>query len=267
MKDYAYYLNSVGEIGFVEQSVHSLIYASGLPTVHPREVVMFENGEIGQVLSLTEDTAQILLLGSTLIHVGSQVVRTGQYLEVPVSNELLGKSIDPLSRPINSSKEFKPSQMRPVEVKPPSISLRKPIELQLETGVGLVDMVIPLGKGQRELVIGDRKTGKSEFLLQTIVSQALRGSVCIYAMIGQKQLDILKLEDYFTSKGIRNSTIIVASSSSEPSGLIFLTPYTAMSVAEYFRDQGMDVLLILDDMTTHARTYREISLLARRFLG
>jgi F-type H+-transporting ATPase subunit alpha len=152
-------------------------------------------------------------------------------------------------------------------VKPPSISLRKPIELQLETGVGLVDMVIPLGKGQRELVIGDRKTGKSEFLLQTIVSQALRGSVCIYAMIGQKQLDILKLEDYFTSKGIRNSTIIVASSSSEPSGLIFLTPYTAMSVAEYFRDQGMDVLLILDDMTTHARTYREISLLARRFPG
>lgn len=272
MQDYSYYLQSVGEIGFVEQSVGSLLYVSGLPTAHPREIVMFENGEIGQILALTKESAQVLLLGHSRAQVGSKVVRTGKYLEVPVSNDLLGKTIDPLGN-IRSQTAATPNKKsqevtyKNIEMRPPSISSRKVIESQLETGVAIVDLVIPLGKGQRELVIGDRKTGKSEFLLQTILTQAQRGTVCIYAMIGQKQMDILKLDDYFTKKGIRNNSIIVASSSSEPAGLIFLTPYTAMTIAEYFRDQGLDVLLILDDMTTHARTYREISLLAKRFPG
>jgi F-type H+/Na+-transporting ATPase subunit alpha len=267
MKDFSFYLSSIGEIGFVDQAVHSLVYSSGLPNVHPKEIVLFEGGGVGQVMSLTRDATQILLLSHDQVRVGTQVVRTGEYLQIPVTNDLLGKTIDPLGKLYQQIKPLQNISYRTVDTKPPSISQRKPVEKQLDTGVGIVDLILPLGKGQRELVIGDRKTGKTEFLLQTILTQAAAGTICIYAVIGQKKTEIIKLDEILKEKGIRNNCIIVASSSSEPAGLVFLTPYTAMTIAEYFRDQGMDVLLVLDDMTTHARTYREISLLARRFPG
>lgn len=267
MKDFNYYLGEVGEVGFVQQCVHSLVYAAGLPRVHPKELVVFENGDIGQVLSLNPETVQILLLSHAHIKVGSQVARTNEYLKIPVCNDLLGKTINPLGNILSTSKPIQNVSYEDIDKPPPSLSERIAIDKQLETGVALVDLIIPLGKGQRELIVGDRKTGKTEFLLQTIITQASKGTICIYAVIGQKQSDILKFDEFFQNNGIRNNTIIVASSSSDASGLIFLTPYTAMTVAEYFRNLGMDVLLILDDMTTHARTYREISLLGRRFPG
>lgn len=267
MKDFNYYLNAIGEIGFVDQFVHSLVYSTGLPGVHPNEIVLFDTGEIGQVLSLTQENAQILLLSHSQVRVGTQVARSGEQLSIPVSVELFGRMIDPLGRPLDTGKPITNATNVPIDVKPAPISQRKAVDTQLETGVGLVDLVLPLGKGQRELIIGDRKTGKSEFLRQTILTQASKGVICIYAVIGQKQIDIVKLGEFFNEKKIAEKTIIIASGSTDPAGLIFLTPYTAMSVAEFFRDQGLDVLLILDDMTTHARTYREISLLGRRFPG
>src|SRR3990167_2873659 len=198
MKDFNFYLDSLGEIGFVEELMHSLIYASGLPRVHPGELVLFEGGDLGQVFSLTPEKIEVLLLTRANLKVGSKLVRTDTRMQIPVGVGLLGRVIDPLGNPLDEAK---------------------------------------------------------------------LGSICIYAQIGQKQFDIKKMSEFFAETGIKKNTVLVASSSSDPAGVVFQTPYTAMTIAEYFRDKGLDVLLILDDMTTHARNYREISLLAKRFPG
>jgi F-type H+-transporting ATPase subunit alpha len=267
MKDFDYYLDKTGEIGFVDQILHSIVYVSGLPEVHPEELVIFESGVFGQVLSLKPDYVEILLISSLDLRVGDKVARTGEKLHVGIGDSLLGRTIDPLGIPSDSAKELSGTKKFKVIVESPRLTFRKHVEKPLETGVTIVDLAVPLAKGQRELVIGDRKTGKTGLLLQTIMTQANLGTVCIYAVIGQKLVDINKLGEFFEERGIKGNTIIVAATSSDPAGLIFLTPYTAMRIAEYFRDKGMDVLLILDDMTTHARVYREISLLAKRFPG
>lgn len=267
MKDFNFYLESIGEIGFVEQALHSVVYVSGLPEVRPNEIVLFESGEMGKVLTLNKEDAEILLFKGSDVRVGSKVVRTGEILKIPVGNNLLGRAIDPLGEAIDGKGQLTESEWEDVDKPPPKITERKTPDKPMETGVSLVDIVVPLARGQRELVIGDRKTGKTEFLLQTIMTQAGKGAICIYAVIGQKRTDILKLREFFESQKVMKNIVIVASSSSDISGLIYLTPYTAMSLAEYFRDQGLDVLLILDDMTTHAKVYREISLLSRRFPG
>lgn len=267
MRDFDYYLNEIGEIGFVEESAHSLVYASGIPGARPQEVVLFEGGELGQVLSLSKDYAEILLFSHQKVKVGSKLTRTNLNVSLSISDAILGRSIDALGKPIDSGKPIPEGEKRLIDIEPPKLMMRRPVEKPLNTGVTIVDLVVPLSFGQRQLIIGDRKTGKTEFFLQTILTQSFLGTICIYAVIGQKLVDIKKLSSFFKEKEILDKTVLVASSSSDPVGLIFLTPYTAMTVAEYFRDKGMDVLLILDDMTTHARSYREISLLAKRFPG
>ena len=268
MKNFEYYLNSTEEIGFVEKSMQSITYISGLPDARPYEVVLFETGELGQVITLTPDLIEVLLLSSSDIRVGTKVARTGELLEVGVGEGLLGKTIDPLGRSYTKSLSLKKiSETRPVDIEPPGILDRKNITQQLETGVAWVDLVIPIGKGQRQLVIGDRKTGKTGFLLQAIQAQALIGTVCVYAAIAKRRTDIKMSEELFAKTGIFENVCVVASSASDPAGLIFLTPYTAMTIAEYFRDKGKNVLIVLDDMTAHAKAYREVSLLARKFPG
>ncbi len=267
MKDFKHYLDQIGEIGFVEEVLHSIVYVSGLPGVHLSELVIFESGELGQVISLSKDAVEVLLLARTQVRVGVRVARTNELLQVPVGEALLGRAIDPLVKPIDGGKPMQTTQISPTDIQPHGIVGREHISEPLETGVALVDLAVPLAKGQRELVIGDRKTGKTEFLLQTFLSQARKGTICIYAIIGQRLIDIREKIEFIEEKKIKNTSIVIASSSSDPSGLIFLTPYTAMTVAEFFRNQDKDVLLILDDMSTHARYYREISLLARRFPG
>lgn len=251
-------LETTGEVGLVTGVFHSIATAEGLPGARLNEVVEFENGDKGQVFSLEPESVQILMLKTTGVVVGSKVVRTGASLDIGVSEKLLGTTISPLHTDLSGN-------TRPIDVHPMGIVGRKPVENFFETGVALVDVIVPLGKGQRELVIGDRKTGKTEFLMQTVISHAQNGGVCVYAIIGQKQIDILKRAEFFKSKKIYDKCVIVATNSQDSPGLIFLTPYTAMTVAEFFRDQGIDVLLVLDDMTSHARYYREVSLLARRF--
>lgn len=276
MADFNSYLDLIGEVGYVEKIFQVLIYVNGLPGVRPTELVVFESGETGQVLSLTENYAEVLLLSNTRIDIGTQVARTGKQLNVLVGPHLLGRTISPLG---NEAYNFeigrkqaklpdpKLTEARPIHVKPLGMSTRKNIDKPFETGVAVVDMLISLGKGQRELVAGDRKTGKTPFLLQTALSAVQKGAICVYAAIGKKRSDISKVDEFFKANGLGNASILVATSSSDPASMIYLTPLTAMTIAEYFRDQGKDVLLVLDDMTTHAKYYREITLLAKRFPG
>lgn len=262
------YLAETKEVGFVREVVGDIIYVNGLPGGKPSEVVVFETGQMGQILSLKPSFVEVLVFARFGIKAGAQVTRTGKALEVPVGPELLSNVINPFGTSFESHKNMKePTEKRPIEGPLAGISKRKTIKKNLETGVTLVDLMVPLGRGQRELVIGDRKTGKSTFLLQTMLSYAKQGNICIYAAIGKKKIDVKKIEEFFTQNKVMDKIIIVASTPQDPPGVIFLTPYSAMTIAEYFRDQGQDTLLILDDLSTHAKFYREISLLARRFPG
>lgn len=260
-------LDKSGEIGYIEEIHHSVVYVSGLPDVHPEEIVSFENDEIGMVLAMEREYVEVLLITSGEVKIGYKVARTNKRFLLPVGENFLGRAVDPLGRPLDSPNQIDPKERMPVDDSVPGFHERETIKEPLETGVAIVDMVVPLAKGQRELVIGDRKTGKSQFLLQTLRMQAFKGAICVYALIGQKRIEIQRLIEYMKANQIQDSVIIMATSSSDPSGLIYLTPYSAMTMAEYFKNQGKDVLLILDDLTTHARNYREISLLARKFPG
>ncbi len=268
MNTFKQYLDEIGEIGFVDQIAGPVVYASGLPNIRPHELVIFENGKMGQVFSLTQNFAEILVFTKHPVKVGTKIARTGHFLEIPVGKELLGKTIDPFGNATLDSKPIgKTAEKRPVENTPLGIVDRKTIKKSLETGVSVVDLLIPIGKGQRELVIGDRKTGKTNFLFQAGVSAAKQNDVCIYAAIGKKREDIKKAEEFFIKNKVMGNVVIISSTSQDAPGAIYITPYSAMTIAEYFRDQGRDVLLILDDLSTHAKFYREIALLGKRFPG
>lgn len=282
MSDFQIYLDKIQEVGFVEQSLQTLAYVKGLPEAKANEVVVFETGETGQVLSLTREYVEVLLLSKTKVHVGTRVARTGQQLTIAISENILGKTINSLGIPtvgrandkltvkspkLNQEDKSTGRENRYIDITPPGINVRKNIDKPFESGVSIVDLVVPMGRGQRELVIGDRKTGKTEFLLQNVLTQAQKGVICVYGAIAKKRLDIKMIEEFFIKNNISGNVIVVATSSSDPSGLVFLTPYTAMTIAEYFRDRGRDTLVILDDMTAHAKYYREITLLAKRFPG
>ncbi len=272
-------LKTYNELGFVELIVNPLVKIKGLPGVCLFEVVVFENGEIGQVLSMNSLYVEVLTFSRKIIHIGDRVTRTGHPIGVEVGDWLLGRVVDPLCNEIYFPKnaestaiETEPaisfkSEFREIYSLAPDISKRKKVSRSLETGVAIVDLMVPLGMGQRELVIGDRKTGKTNFLFQTIITQARKNSICIYATIGKNIVSVRKAANFFQKQRIFDKSIIVSTSSSDPVGLIQLTPYTAMTIAEYFRDKGHDVLLVLDDLTTHAKYYREISLLSKKFPG
>ncbi len=261
-------LSDVGEVGYVEIVNGPMVYASGLPNAKPREVVLLESGDIGEVVSLSRDLVEILMLSKSPVSIGTRVARTGDTLKVPVGDHMLGTSINPLGMSIYEEKPLRPSEEhRLIDTTSTDISIREKITEPLETGVGIVDMMVPLGMGQRELVIGDRKTGKTEFIQQVMLSQAKRGNVCIYAGIGKLKIDIKKVEDFIYSNKIESKCVVMASCNSDSLGMIYITPYAAMTLAEYFRDLGHNVILILDDLSTHAKFYREIALTSRRLPG
>lgn len=269
MKTFKQYLDTIGEYGVVSEVRYPLVTVTGLPTVRPAEVIMFESGEKGEVFSVNETTADVILYTKHSVTIGTKAVRTNEILKIPVGEGLLGCVINPLGEMIGEcSGAKKTSELR--EIHPPSagISKRARITRQLSTGVGIIDILLPLGKGQKELIIGDRKTGKTSFVLSTVIHQAAHeDAIIVYALVGKRKSDIKKLHSDFTEKKVTPHSVIVASSSDDPPGLILFTPYSAMTVAEYFRDQGKDVLVVLDDLSTHARFYREVSLQAHRFPG
>lgn len=269
MKDFSIYVNQSQEVGYVEEVMHSLVYASGLPSVEPREIVAFETGEFGQILSLNREVAEIIVFSNNIVQKGTRITRTKNPLTIPVGNHLLGKTLNPFCGSFDGE-SIAPGTVtirRPIETIAPGMNARQRITESLVTGVTVVDLVIPVGKGQRELVLGDRKSGKTTFLLQSMLTQARLGTICIYTAIGKKQQDIKRIEEFFAKHDIRKNTIIVAASSQESAGIIFLTPYTAMTIAEYFKDLGHHVLIVFDDLSTHAKFYRQLSLLGRRFPG
>jgi F-type H+/Na+-transporting ATPase subunit alpha len=268
MRDFKFYLDSISEIGFVEEVSGSIVHVNGLPKVKTDEIVIFETGKIGMVLSFTPKVAEVLVFSKEPIVHGSKVARTDEFLKIPVGKELFGRVINPLGNPLTAMDAYKkPAEVRGINTLPAGILSRKTITRQFETGIPVVDLVMPLGFGQRELIIGDRKTGKTNFLMQTILTQAKQKHICIYAAIGKKRLDIKDAEDFLRKRGISDQVIIVATGFDDPIGLSYLVPFSAMTIAEYFRDEGYDVLLVLDDLTTHAKFYREISLLGKKFPG
>lgn len=268
MKDLNYYVNSIEEVGYVEKTTNAIVYVTGLPGAKPEELILFEDKRLGQVLSLQPDLAEILIFSNYTPKLGTKVARTNEFIKMPVGFELLGNVIDPLGNSLEALKPFrKPRLSRPIHITPSGILTRKTITKQLETGVSIVDLVLPLGYGQRELIIGDRKTGKTNFLLQSVLTQAKQGNICIFAVIGKKKLDIKSLKEFFQSNNLLKNIVIIASGPESPTGIIYLTPFSAMTLAEYFRDEGYNVLLVLDDLSTHAKFYREISLIAKRFPG
>lgn len=269
MKSFQEYLTETGEIGFIEAVNNSVISASGLPNAKLQELVMLETGENGYILGLHKDYCDVLLFTKRTVKTGTRLTRTNQIISINAGMHLLGKSINPLGKPLDASEEVTSANAvrLPIDIRPPGISARRRIDKTFETGVAMVDLILPLGKGQRELVIGDRKTGKTNFIMKTMLTQAQQGTICIYVAIGKKQLSYKKIEENLKRYNIMDRCVIVASASENAPGLVFLAPYTGMTLAEYFRDQGKDVLIILDDLTTHARYYRQISLLMKRFPG
>ncbi len=261
-------LNKLKEIGFVEKVVPPIAYIKGLPSVKVWEVVFFESGYLGVVTALIDEWVEVLVFSNDAIELGSQVSRSGEILDIPVGEGLLGQIINPLGFPLNEKQVISGiTERRTIDNTPLGLEYREVITQPLETGVSMVDFLIPLGMGQRELVIGDRNIGKTTFVLQTILSQVRKGTVCIYAAIGKKKGAIKTVEEFMNKYDIRNQSVIVASSASDPIGHVYMTPYAAMTIAEYFRDKGINVLLILDDLTEHAKYYRELSLLSRKFPG
>lgn len=269
MKTFESYLHDIGEYGIVEQSRYPLAVVSGLPNVKIEELVVFEGGYVGQVFMIGRDFIEVLVLGRQDIKAGTRVARTDEFFTVPVGQELLGSIIDPFGNSLSGKLPASSlANHRIVDTAPAGIDTRAKIKKPFHTGVMVVDTMIPLGYGQKELVIGDRKTGKTAFLQTAIKYQVkTHDTIAIYCGIGKKKSDVKKIEEFFQNEGLVKNTVIVATSSNDSPSLIFMTPYSAMTIAEYFRDQGRDVLIILDDLSTHAKFYREISLLAKRFPG
>lgn len=261
-------LHSTNEIGYTQATSFPLVYVKGLPNVKPGEVVLFETGQFGQVNALQEEHVSVLVYSKKAVTLGLRVVRTGHYLDVPVGPSILGTSLNSLGQPLYAGVSLGDiSEHYTVEKAARGISERKEIDEPMISGVSVTDMMVPLGRGQRELIIGDRQTGKTTFALQTVLNQAMSGVKCVYTCIGKKKADIEYVQNFIDRHKIRDMVVLVASGADDPLGNIYLTPYTAMSIAEYFRDQGEHVLIVLDDLTTHAKYYREISLLGGKFPG
>ncbi len=265
---YKYCIEKFKEEGEVVEIYESFVHAKGLSDVFLGEIVAFEQGVHGQVVSVKGDGVEILVLSRQVILPHSKVAKTGLPLTVTLGEGILGHTLDAFGY-AKDERRFKSDfpDERQVNIFPTGIVERLSIKRFMSTGMPLVDLVLPVGWGQRELIIGDRKTGKTHFLLQTVLNQAKLGRVCVYGAIGKRKEEIKAIETFFQKYGIELNTVIVAADSYDSPGEIFLAPYTAMTIAEYFRDKGLDVLLVLDDLTTHAKYYREFSLVGKRFPG
>ena len=256
---------AAGERGVVTRLTGGVARVSGIPGVGFEEVVQFDTGELGMVMDLDVDDAGIMLLDTDdRIHAGSIVRRTNRVMDTPVGPELLGRVIDPIGRPLDNRGALRTRARRGIERQPPAIRERAPVAAPLQTGIKAIDALVPIGRGQRELIIGDRQTGKSSIAIDTILNQSEGHVISVYCAIGQQTSAVAKVVARLRSGGALDRTIVVVASSEDPVGLRHLAPYAATTMAEYFMDEGNDVLIVYDDLTRHARAYRELSLLLRR---
>lgn len=239
--------------------------ASGLESCMANELVEFENGEYGMALNLEEDSVSIVILGSDVgLHEGSTVRRTGRVVSVPVGEELIGRVVNALGQSVDGKGEIKTSHSRPIESPAPGIIERKSVSVPLQTGIKAIDSMIPIGRGQRELIIGDRQTGKTAIATDTIINQRGKDVICIYVAIGQKNSTVAQLVEQLTRAGAMEYTIVVSATASELAPMQYIAPYAGCTMGEYFMQQGKDVLIIYDDLSKHAVAYRALSLLIRR---
>ncbi len=237
----------------------------GLRECMSSELLEFEDGSFGMAQNLETDTVSVALLSNNNnVREGTSVKRTGQVLSVPVGEGMLGRVVNALGEPIDGKGPITTTQRRPIESEAPGIIERKSVSVPLHTGIKAIDSMIPIGRGQRELIIGDRQTGKTEIAIDTIINQKNTGVICIYVAIGQKNSSVVQIANELMKEGAMEYTIIVSASASETAPLQYVAPYSGCAMAEYFREQGKDVLIIYDDLSKHAVAYRALSLLIRR---
>ncbi len=253
------------ETGVVTYIGDGIARAQGLDNAMSGELLIFENGTIGMAQNLeTNDVGIIILGGFTDIREGSVVRRTGKIMEVPVGSGLIGRVINPLGQPVDGLGEIRTSKTRPIEYPAPGVMQRKSVNEPLQTGLKAIDALVPIGRGQRELIIGDRQTGKTSVAIDAILNQKGQDMICIYVAIGQKESTVRTQVETLRQYGALDYTIVVTASASQPSPLLFLAPYAGVAMAEEFMYEGKHVLIVYDDLSKQAVAYRELSLLLRR---
>jgi F-type H+-transporting ATPase subunit alpha len=253
------------ESGVVRDAGDGIASISGLSSVGSMEMVRFENGSFGVALNLEHDRVGAIILGDAEgVKAGQSVSLTGKVLSVPVSDDVIGRVLNPLAAPLDDKGEIKADVYMPVEKVAPGVMSREPVSVPLMTGIKAIDSMIPIGRGQRELIIGDRQVGKTAIAIDAIINQKGKDVICVYVAIGQKESKVAKIVAKLQETGAMDYTIIVLAGASSPAALQYIAPYSGSAVAEYFMDKGKDVLVVYDDLSKHAWAYREVSLLLRR---
>lgn len=253
------------EIGTITTVSTGIAKVTGLPNVGFEELLEFPGGVFGIAFSIDEDEIGVVLLGEcSQLHAGDEVRRTGRVMDVAVGEGLLGRVIDPLGRPLDGNGPLAANQRLPIERPAAAIMDRAPVTVPLQTGLKVIDALIPIGRGQRELILGDRQTGKTAIAIDTILNQRGQNVVCVYCAIGQRASAVAKVVAILREQEALAYTVVVVTEGNDAPGLTYIAPYAATSIAEHFMEMGRDVLIVYDDLTSHARAYREISLLLRR---
>ena len=253
------------EIGTITSIATGIAKVSGLPNAGFEELLQFPGDVLGIAFNVDENEIGVILLGEYWhLHAGDEVERTGRVMDVIVGDGLLGRVIDPLGRPLDGNGPVASSGRLPIERPAPRIMDRAPVTVPLQTGLKVIDALVPVGRGQRELILGDRQTGKTAIAVDTILNQRDQNVLCVYCAIGQRASAVAKTVAALREKGAMDYTVVVVTEGNDPPGLAFIAPYAATSIAEHFMEAGRDVLIVYDDLTHHARAYRELSLLLRR---
>jgi F-type H+-transporting ATPase subunit alpha len=253
------------EVGTILHVGGGIARVHGLPGITSEELVQFPGGVLGVAINLDPDEIGIMLLGdSNLLSAGTEVTATGRGADTPVGEGLLGRVVDATGRVLDQGAEIVFSERRPIERTAPAIIERAPVTQPLETGIKAIDALIPIGRGQRELIVGDRQTGKTSVAVDAMINQRDKDVICIYCAIGQRGTAVARVVDTLRKHDAMKNTIVVVASDEDTPGLRFITPYAATTMAEFFMEQGRDALIVYDDLTRHARAYRELSLLLRR---
>src|SRR5450830_420871 len=253
------------EVGTITSVSTGIARVSGLPGAGFEELVKFPGGVFGIAFNVDEDEIGVVLLGEYWhLHAGDEVERTGRVMDVAVGDGLLGRVIDPLGQPLDGNGPVAAGERLPIERPAPPIMDRAPVTVPLQTGLKVIDALIPIGRGQRELILGDRQTGKTAIAIDTILNQRCQNVLCVYCAIGQRASSVAKVISTLRAHGALAYTVVVVAEGNDPPGLAYIAPYAATSIAEHFMQAGRDVLIVYDDLTQHARAYRELSLLLRR---